>query len=157
MSSLNDPSPASLHPSTPAARARRADRPPSTHTDDTEDRASIRDDISIISAIRPVPPLAELPEIPATDLDLALSLDSILGATDSTSDAKVQKRASNVLKLSEENEKLKAELKAMSDRLEAAERRRIELENQWRARGSGHGDAPAGHPSQPTAHAAGTS
>jgi len=40
---------------------------------------------------------------------------------------KVQKRASNVLKLSEENEKLKAELKAMSDRLAAAERRREEL------------------------------
>jgi hypothetical protein len=49
----------------------------------------------------------------------------------------VQKRASNVLKLSEENEKLKAELKAMSDRLEAAERKRIELENQRRAREGG--------------------
>jgi hypothetical protein len=32
-----------------------------------------------------------------------------------------------VLKLAQENEKLKAELKAMSDRLEAAERRREEL------------------------------
>jgi hypothetical protein len=31
------------------------------------------------------------------------------------------------MKLSQENEKLKAELKAMSDRLEAAERRREEL------------------------------
>jgi outer membrane murein-binding lipoprotein Lpp len=41
--------------------------------------------------------------------------------------AKVQKRASNVLKLAQENEKLKLELKAMSDRLEAAERRREEL------------------------------
>lgn len=42
-------------------------------------------------------------------------------------DSKVQKRASNVMRLSQENENLKAELKAMSDRLEAAERRREEL------------------------------
>lgn len=40
---------------------------------------------------------------------------------------KVQKRASNVLKLTEENEKLKAELKAMTDRIEAAERRKLQL------------------------------
>lgn len=40
---------------------------------------------------------------------------------------KVKKRQSNVLKLSEENEKLKAQLKAMTDRLEAAERKREEL------------------------------
>jgi len=40
---------------------------------------------------------------------------------------KVQKRASNVLKLTEKNEKLKAELKAMTDRIEAAERRKIQL------------------------------
>lgn len=31
------------------------------------------------------------------------------------------------MKLAQENEKLKAELKAMSDRLEAAERKRLEL------------------------------
>lgn len=42
---------------------------------------------------------------------------------------KVQKRQSNVLKLVEENEKLKAELKAMTDRLEAAERRKKELKS----------------------------
>jgi hypothetical protein len=40
---------------------------------------------------------------------------------------RVKKRASNILKLTEENEKLKAELKAVTDRLEAAERRRKEL------------------------------
>jgi len=73
-----------------------------------------------------------LPEIPAPDLDLSLDfdLDSIIGSADKTANpevAKVQKRASNVLKLAQENEKLKAELKAMSDRLEAAERRREEL------------------------------
>ncbi|KIJ69244.1 hypothetical protein HYDPIDRAFT_105845 [Hydnomerulius pinastri MD-312] len=42
---------------------------------------------------------------------------------------KVQKRASNVLKLSQENEKLKEELRAMTARLEAAERRRQEIAN----------------------------
>ena len=45
---------------------------------------------------------------------------------------KVSKRASNVLKLSEENEKLKQELRAMSERLEAAERRRAELDRRAR-------------------------
>lgn len=40
---------------------------------------------------------------------------------------KVQKRASNVMKLTQENEKLKEELKAMTARLEAAERKRQEL------------------------------
>ncbi|KIL69690.1 hypothetical protein M378DRAFT_68291, partial [Amanita muscaria Koide BX008] len=40
---------------------------------------------------------------------------------------RVKKRASNILKLTEENEKLKADLKAVTERLEAAERRREEL------------------------------
>lgn len=39
----------------------------------------------------------------------------------------MQKRASNVLKLTQENEKLQAELRAMTARLEAAERRQQEL------------------------------
>ncbi|KZT09485.1 uncharacterized protein LAESUDRAFT_722449, partial [Laetiporus sulphureus 93-53] len=39
----------------------------------------------------------------------------------------VQKRASNVLKLTQEHAKLQAELKAMTERLEAAERRQREL------------------------------
>ncbi|KII88602.1 hypothetical protein PLICRDRAFT_176172 [Plicaturopsis crispa FD-325 SS-3] len=71
-----------------------------------------------------------LPEIPAPELDLSLSLDSILNSTSGNPNPeaeKVQKRASNVLKLAQENEKLKAELQAMTDRLEAAERRRKEL------------------------------
>ncbi|TFY80996.1 hypothetical protein EWM64_g3015 [Hericium alpestre] len=74
--------------------------------------------------------LPPLPEIPPPELDLTISLDSILGATSSSAEGsdKVQKRASNVLKLAEENEKLKQELRAMSDRLEAAERRRAELD-----------------------------
>ena len=41
----------------------------------------------------------------------------------------MHKRASNVLKLTQENEKLKEELKAMTARLEAAERRREEIAN----------------------------
>jgi hypothetical protein len=40
---------------------------------------------------------------------------------------RVQKRASSVLKLTQENEKLKEELKAMTARIEAAERRRQEI------------------------------
>lgn len=67
-----------------------------------------------------LPPL----EMPVPNLDLDLDLTTILG---SETVEKVQKRASNVLKLSQENEKLKAELRAMTDRLEAAERRREEL------------------------------
>jgi outer membrane murein-binding lipoprotein Lpp len=43
---------------------------------------------------------------------------------------KVQKRASNVLKLAQENEKLKEELRAMNERIEAAERRQQELRQQ---------------------------
>ena len=39
----------------------------------------------------------------------------------------LQKRASNVLKLTQENEKLQAELRAMTARLEAAERKQQEL------------------------------
>ena len=42
-------------------------------------------------------------------------------------DDKVNKRASNVMKLSQENEKLQAELKAMAERLDAMERRRAQL------------------------------
>jgi hypothetical protein len=41
------------------------------------------------------------------------------------------------MKLAQENEKLKAELKAMSDRLEAAERKRLELEQTRKQRGEG--------------------
>lgn len=41
---------------------------------------------------------------------------------------KVQKRASNVLKLSQENDALKEQLRAMTERLEAAERKQRALE-----------------------------
>lgn len=68
-----------------------------------------------------------LPEIPNPDLKLDFS--DIIGPS-SAEEEKVQKRASNVLKLAEKNEKLKAELKAMTDRIEAAERRKIQLTEQ---------------------------
>ncbi|TFK54940.1 hypothetical protein OE88DRAFT_980018 [Heliocybe sulcata] len=72
-----------------------------------------------------------LPELPKHELEF--SFDSILRDGNSEFAAgpeveRVQKRASNVLKLSQENEKLNAELKAMTERIEAAERRRKELE-----------------------------
>ncbi|KAK2466971.1 hypothetical protein APHAL10511_001229 [Amanita phalloides] len=65
---------------------------------------------------------AALPEIPKSDLEFDIS--SIIGPT---VEDRVKKRTSNILKLTEENERLKAELKAVTDRLEAAERRRMEL------------------------------
>lgn len=48
---------------------------------------------------------------------------------------RVNKRASNVLKLAQENEKLQEELRAMNARLEAAERRQKELRQQREAAG----------------------
>ncbi|KAJ7470709.1 hypothetical protein FB451DRAFT_1254590 [Mycena latifolia] len=76
------------------------------------------------SAARSISPV--LPEIPGADLDLDFTAILNPAAPDPESE-KVKKRASNVMKLSQENEKLKAELKAMTDRLEAAERRREQL------------------------------
>jgi len=94
-----------------------------------EDDAGLQSDVvspTVYSSTCSVSP--SLPEIPASELDLTLSLDSILGGdTSDPETAKVHKRASNVLKLAQENEKLKEELKMMSDRLEAAERKREEL------------------------------
>ncbi|KAF9532909.1 hypothetical protein CPB83DRAFT_758932, partial [Crepidotus variabilis] len=65
-----------------------------------------------------------LPEIPSADLtfDFSSFMDS-----SQPEQEKVAKRASNVQKLAKENEKLQAELKAMAERLEAVERKRVEL------------------------------
>lgn len=49
---------------------------------------------------------------------------------------RVQKRASNVMKLTEQNEKLKEELRAMTERLEAAERKQKDLESRRSAEGA---------------------
>ena len=45
----------------------------------------------------------------------------------------MHKRASNVMKLSQENESLKEQLRAMTERLEAAERKQRELEQRANA------------------------
>ncbi|OAX38650.1 hypothetical protein K503DRAFT_146662 [Rhizopogon vinicolor AM-OR11-026] len=78
-------------------------------------------------------PSPTLPEIPAAELDLTIPLDEIMGLPKLSEPhvEKVQKRASNVMKLTQENEKLKEELKAMTARLEAAERKRQELASKF--------------------------
>jgi len=73
-----------------------------------------------------------LPEIPMMAIDLSdIDFSSAMGEISPEPvhcvQEKIQKRASNVMKLAQENEKLKEELKAMTDRLEAAERRRKAL------------------------------
>ncbi|OCH94946.1 hypothetical protein OBBRIDRAFT_788683 [Obba rivulosa] len=78
---------------------------------------------------RPPSVLLEL-EIPPSELDLTLTFESILAETSSSDEPEakaVHKRASNVMKLSEENEKLKEELRMLTERLEAAERKQQEL------------------------------
>ncbi|KAL1673358.1 hypothetical protein EV122DRAFT_270622 [Schizophyllum commune] len=67
-----------------------------------------------------------LPEISSSS-DFGVDLASIIGTPPSEETDRVSKRASNVLKLAEENDKLNEQLKAMTERLEAAERRRAEL------------------------------
>lgn len=64
------------------------------------------------------PSLPELPE--PSGLDIGAILGSELSDLD---DEKMQRRASNVLKLAQENDQLQAELRAMSERIEAAEAR----------------------------------
>jgi len=80
-------------------------------------------------------------ELPQSELDLTMTFESILAETASQGAPEteiVQKRASNVFKLTQENEKLKEELRAMTERLEAAERRQRELK--LKAGGSKGGD-----------------
>ncbi|KAH9856925.1 hypothetical protein C2E23DRAFT_881424 [Lenzites betulinus] len=86
-------------------------------------------------------------ELPEADLDLTIDFNSILAEAAPEAGPeldKVQKRASNVMKLTEQNEKLKAELRAMTERLEAAERRQQELARAQAQRGQGAGQREAG-------------
>ncbi|EKM55608.1 uncharacterized protein PHACADRAFT_256341 [Phanerochaete carnosa HHB-10118-sp] len=99
----------------------------SSHLGDT---ASIAE--SVITPL-PEPRLPDL-DLPQSELDLSTTFESILSESSSSDSAptvpeldKVNKRASNVLKLSQENEKLKEELAAMNARIEAAERKQREL------------------------------
>ncbi|KAI0046692.1 hypothetical protein FA95DRAFT_1606667 [Auriscalpium vulgare] len=103
---------------------------PSRPAEDQFDDDDGDDDRVDLQSIVSLPPLPPLPA-PEVDASLDLDLDSILGPSNASFE-KVQKRASNVLKLSEENDKLKAELRAMTERIEAAERRRADLERRAR-------------------------
>ncbi|KAI1795844.1 hypothetical protein LXA43DRAFT_689802 [Ganoderma leucocontextum] len=78
-------------------------------------------------------------ELPEADLDLTMTFNSILEAVKPSGEQetdRVQKRASNVMKLTEQNEKLKEELRAMTERLEAAERKQKDLESRRSAEGA---------------------
>ncbi|KAI0064662.1 hypothetical protein BV25DRAFT_1914349 [Artomyces pyxidatus] len=102
---------------------------------DTQEEAPFDADEEAEEDEFPVKPLPPLPPLPKPDLDVSLDLDldSIIGPSfTSSSFDKMQKRASNVMKLSEENDKLKEELRAMTERIEAAERRRADLEKRAR-------------------------
>ncbi|KAH9951990.1 hypothetical protein B0H21DRAFT_8352 [Amylocystis lapponica] len=69
-------------------------------------------------------------ELPQSELDLTMTFESIMSEAVRNANPEVevvQKRASNVFKLTQENEKLKEELRAMTERLEAAERKQREL------------------------------
>jgi len=70
-------------------------------------------------------PLLE-PEIPNPDLSFDIS--SFVKPSNEQDNEKIEKRRSNLLKLNEENERLQRELKMMSERLEAAERKRAQLQ-----------------------------
>ncbi|KAI0690569.1 hypothetical protein BC835DRAFT_171706 [Cytidiella melzeri] len=104
-----------------------------------DDNASMAE--SIITPL-PEPKLPDL-DLPQATLDLTMTFDTILSAIDTSPEpetAKVQKRASNVLKLAQENAKLQEELKAMNARLEAAERKQAEL-RRLEARAAASGQA----------------
>ncbi|RDX56733.1 hypothetical protein OH76DRAFT_1336679, partial [Lentinus brumalis] len=77
-------------------------------------------------------------ELPQADLDLTMTFETILAEVAPAEPApemdRVQKRQSNVMKLAEQNEKLKEELRAMTERLEAAERKQRELESRGQRR-----------------------
>ncbi|KAI0797983.1 hypothetical protein C8Q75DRAFT_28565 [Abortiporus biennis] len=82
-------------------------------------------------------------DLPKSELDLTMTFESILsevkgasGGGEHQETEKVQKRQSNVLKLAEQNEKLKAELRAMTERIEAAERKQRELAERAKNRGA---------------------
>ncbi|KAI0636928.1 hypothetical protein C8Q77DRAFT_1154816 [Trametes polyzona] len=84
-------------------------------------------------------------DLPESNLDLTIDFNSILAESapkepqSAAEMDKVSKRASNVMRLTEQNERLKAELRAMTERLEAAERRQQELAQAQAQRQGGGG------------------
>jgi len=111
------------------------DRAPAEAVQPEEPAAPPHSEEPEVNEVDPPPksfPSPVLPDIPSGDLTIDLGLTSLENsqpdmATASPDYAKLHRRASNVLKLSEENNKLKEELAAMTARIEAAERRRTEL------------------------------
>ncbi|OBZ75935.1 Uncharacterized protein UNK4.17 [Grifola frondosa] len=80
---------------------------PEDSVDETNDDSHLKESLDI--------------DLPQSALDLSTTFDSILSETshvEAPEVEKVQKRASNVMKLAQENEKLKEELRAMTERLE---------------------------------------
>ncbi|EJD53015.1 hypothetical protein AURDEDRAFT_110819 [Auricularia subglabra TFB-10046 SS5] len=97
-------------------------------------------------ANRGAPPSA-FAALPSPDLDgelLSYAIEVELKDEVSRIDPVVKKRASNVLKLAEENSRLTAELKALSDRLEAAERKKREAEEAAAAAAAAEAETAAG-------------
>ncbi|KAI5123350.1 hypothetical protein M0805_001771 [Coniferiporia weirii] len=93
-------------------------------------RLSIESRVSRMTSNTEPPPSPGVPVLPEPKLDISLSFDQIIASAsfgdfevDSKKKEQMEKRQSNVLRLAQENEKLNAELKAMSERLRAAEAR----------------------------------
>jgi len=117
--------------------------------DREEDGAEYVEDMSPTSSRRPTQELSRkmsLPVLPTPKVDASFSIpmDAILGTIkDEDGDdlpelsmsRKQEQRMSRVLKLREENEKLEAELKALRERIAAAEQK-----SQTLTRTTGHGD-----------------
>jgi len=102
---------------------------------DHDDGDEAEEGISPLSSRRPTQELSRkisLPVLPTPTVDTSFSVDSILGAIkddegddipDFREGKKQEQRMSRVLKLREENDKLEAELKALRERIAAAEER----------------------------------
>ncbi|KAJ3486608.1 hypothetical protein NLI96_g4136 [Meripilus lineatus] len=115
--------------------------PKDGHIRDDDDDEFDKESPYVAEKRLPEPRLLDL-DLPHSELDLTMTFDSILSEGVShqkpftPEEQKVQKRASNVLKLSQENEKLQEELRAMTERLEAAERKQRELAQKNQSRGA---------------------
>ncbi|KAH8116972.1 hypothetical protein DFH11DRAFT_1578444 [Phellopilus nigrolimitatus] len=85
--------------------------------------------VSRMTTNQETPASPSVPKLPETKFDVSLSLDQLIAGTTLAADIdpkkkeQMEKRQSNVLRLAQENEKLNAELQAMSERLRAAEAR----------------------------------
>jgi len=112
--------------------AQEVQEPDGNRIDDDE---GMEEDLSPAGSRRPTQELSRkisLPVLPTPSVDVSFSVDSILDAIkdEDSSDfpdfnltQKQEHRMSRVLKLREENEKLEADLKALRERIAAAEER----------------------------------